>query len=73
MLLPMMLPMVMPVLPWTLAVTFTASSGSDVPNATTVRPTARSETRNLRASDDAASTKTSAPLINNANPTGINR
>ncbi len=71
MLLPRMLPMVMPASPRMLAVTLTASSGREVPNATTVRPMARSETCRRRASAEAPLTNRSAPLITITNPTAM--
>ena len=48
-LLPTTLPMAMPVLPSTADMTLMVSSGADVPKATMVRPTIRSDRPNLRA------------------------
>ena len=51
----------------------TASSGSDVPTATIVSPTTIDGTFNLLATATLPSTKKSAPLIRNKNPTNNNR
>ena len=50
---------------------FTTSSGAEVPMATTVKPITISETLNLLASDEAPSTRKSAPFMSNANPMAI--
>ena len=62
-LLPRILPTAISVDPWKLAYKLTASSGADVPKATKVKPTIRSDILNLLASAEAPSTRKSAPLI----------
>lgn len=53
------------------AVTLTANSGIEVPNATIVRPMIRLDTPIFPAMEDAFSTKQSAPLTRKRNPTMI--
>src|SRR3989344_1881722 len=68
MLLPRILPMAIWLLPWKLANRLTNNSGVEVPNATMVRPMAKSEILNLLAMEDAPSTSQSAPLIRAIKP-----
>lgn len=67
-LLPNIFPMAMSVVPLKLAIILTDNSGVEVPKATTVNPTTRSETWNCLAMDEAPSTRRSAPLTNRTNP-----
>ena len=67
-LLPMTLPSAMPVLPFSAAVTEVASSGSDVPAATMVRPITASLTPSPAAMPEAPATKRSPPYISPARP-----
>ncbi len=53
---------------WSEAATAVASSGSEVPSATTVRPTASSETPRKRAASAAPSTTILAPPSRAARP-----
>ena len=69
MLLPTTLPMDRSVDPVAADVTDTASSGMDVPNATTVSPMTSGEMRHLPAIPAAPSTKKSAPLTSRTSPT----
>ena len=62
-LLPTTLPMLRSGLPFMLARRLTTSSGADVPNATIVSPTTRSETPKARASIEALLTSQSAPVM----------
>lgn len=50
------------------AIKLTASSGSDVPKATNVKPMTKGDTLNFLAIDDDDATKKSAPLTKNINP-----
>ena len=65
---PTTLPSVMSLFPRRLAMTLTVSSGSEVPNATTVRPMTRLETPNRLAIEADPSTRKSAPLTRIARP-----
>ena len=67
-LLPMTLPRSMSVLPSTMEVIETASSGAPVPKATTVRPMSCFETLKFEATEEAPSTSQSAPLIKITKP-----
>ena len=58
----------MPGFPFRAAVTDVASSGSDVPQATIVRPITASLTPNALAISDAPATKRSPPNISAASP-----
>ena len=69
MLLPTILPMAMSRSPLTLAMTEVATSGSDVPAATTVRPTTNSLTPRCRAIVTAASTSQLEPCTSRSRPT----
>lgn len=51
-----------------LEITFTTSSGTEVPNATMVSQIIISETANFLAKEDAHSTSISAHLMSNINP-----
>ena len=66
---PTMFPIINPVLPLNAATIEEANSGSDVPNATIVKPIRKSETPKCLASFDAESTKKSEPFIKTANAT----
>ena len=68
-LLPMTLPMAMAERPLRAATTLVASSGSEVPPATMVRPMTLSLTCSWRATDEAESTKRLAPMTRQARPT----
>ena len=68
MLLPITLPRRMSVLPLMREEKETASSGAPVPKATIVRPTRSLLTLKLDATDEAPSTKRSAPLIRKMKP-----
>ena len=68
MLLPMTLPSSISVLPLTIEVIETASSGAPVPKATIVRPTSCLDTLKLDATEDVPSTSQSAPLIKITKP-----
>ena len=68
MLLPMTLPRSISVLPLTIEVIETASSGAPVPKATMVRPMSCLLTLKLEAIDEAPSTSQSAPLIKMTKP-----
>ena len=65
---PTTLPTAISFAPRRAAVTLTASSGMDVPNATMVRPISSGDTPSLRASADAPATNLSAPQIISAKP-----
>jgi hypothetical protein len=67
-LLPTTFPIVSSELPLIEAKTFTISSGAEVPKATIVSPITICEILNVSASEDAPSTRKSAPLINKKNP-----
>ena len=68
-LLPTTLPMASSGLPCNADTMLITSSGADVPNATTVRPTIRSETPQRLAMADAPSVSMLAPSIISARPT----
>ena len=68
MLLPMTLPMRISVLPLMSEEKETASSGAPVPKATIVRPIKSLLTLKLEATEDAPSTRKSAPLIRRTKP-----
>lgn len=68
MLLPMTLPRSISVLPSTIDVMETASSGAPVPKATIVRPISCFDILKLEATLDAPSTSQSAPLIKITKP-----
>lgn len=68
MLLPMTLPSSISVLPLTMEVIETASSGAPVPKATMVRPTSCFDILKLEATLEAPSTSQSAPLIKITKP-----
>ena len=65
---PRTLPTAISLAPWSAAVTLTASSGAEVPNATMVRPTSSGDTPSRRASADAPATNLSAPHTSSAKP-----
>ncbi len=67
-LLPTTLPTAMSRSPRSVATIDVATSGSEVPAATIVRPMTRSETPSARANPVAASTSQSAPRISSASP-----
>lgn len=68
MLLPMTLPTSISVLPLISEEKETASSGAPVPKATIVRPTRSLLTLKFDATEEAPSTKKSAPLISKTKP-----
>jgi hypothetical protein len=67
----MIFPMTMSFASLTLPIILTTSSGADVPNATIVSPITRSDIRSFLASEDAPSTRKSAPLMRRINHTTI--
>ena len=69
---PSTLPMAMPLLPLRAATTLVASSGSDVPPATMVRPITASLTPNVWATLVAPSTKMFEPTTRQARPSTSN-
>ncbi len=73
MLLPTTLPTAMSRSPRMLATTDVATSGSDVPAATIVRPMMRSLTPSVRASVTAPSTSHCAPHTSNPSPASARR
>lgn len=66
-LLPITFPITSSALPFKAENIFTASSGAEVPNATTVKPTTREGIPYFRARDEAHDTNISAHLIRNGN------
>lgn len=66
---PMILPSVISLFPRILARRLTVSSGSEVPNATTVKPITRLETPKRFAIEAEPETRKSAPLIRMMRPT----
>ncbi len=67
-LLPSTFPIVIPVAPLRLELTFTTSSGAEVPKATMVSPMIISEIQNFFANEEEPSTRRSAPLIRKIKP-----
>ena len=73
MLLPMTFPKTMSPLPEMIDLTLTANSGALVPKATMVRPMSILETLKWRATEEAPSTKMSAPFIKMTKPKMSNK
>ncbi len=71
MLLPRTLPNAMPLLPFIAEIILTAISGADVPNATRVIPTMKSEMLYLFAIAQEPSIKMSEPFMRRANPSSM--
>jgi hypothetical protein len=67
-LLPKIFPMAISALPLQLAKILIINSGTEVPKATMVSPITSEDTPNLRAKEEAPSTKKSAPFIRKIKP-----